>query len=123
MLDMLAVTLDAIKNGGGTYRVVRFEYGAPMFINTEIDFGYFVAKAGGVENLPTFVGMAETFLGIWRARHFYSGHDFGLWRDENGNWSIDESMWFHDRNTAIAVGRENDQRAIWDIEKGEEITL
>lgn len=50
------------------------------------------------------------------------GSTVGSWLND-GILYLDVCRWFADRNEAIAYGREQEQLAIWDIEKQEEITL
>lgn len=120
-LEMLG---NAVAKGGGTYRITglddKFE---ALWEAVEHDFGYFVAAPGGVENLPAAALSVNTVNAIVDARHFYSGYYLGLWQDEHGNWSIDETEWINDRNLAEIAGRANQQRAIWDLAENKEVVL
>lgn len=47
----------------------------------------------------------------------------GYWLDDKGDLYIDLSMWHRDRNTAIMLGHEYQQKAIYDWAKKEAITI
>jgi hypothetical protein len=46
----------------------------------------------------------------------------GTWLN-GGNVYIDLSEWVGDRDQAIGLGRERGELAVWDCERGEEVTL
>jgi hypothetical protein len=46
----------------------------------------------------------------------------GTWVN-GGNVYIDLSNWIPDRDQAIGLGRERGELAVWDCERGEEVTL
>ena len=124
-MNISEVIADATNNGGGTYGVTSFDRhtGEFSYVKTFHEFGFYVSRPNGVENLPNIAFIPATLEAIALARHFRSGLYFGLWRDDNGNWSIDETEWFNDVHNAVTAGIKNNQRAIWDIEKGTEHKL
>lgn len=125
IMDFMALTIDAIKNGGGTYYITDYpNISGVRFDRVDRDFGYFVAKDGGVENFPGNTAILNAVIKtVWESRHFMSGLYLGLWRDDKGNWSIDETYFYTNREFAIETGKAENQRAIWDIENGTEIVL
>lgn len=116
---------DAISNGGGTYKL---QYGA-IFGQFEYEkvadevSGYFVSAPYGVENYPAFAMTADVLDRIVWMRHRLSGCYLGLWKDDKGNFSIDESMWVSNLYTAIELGDKWEQRAVWDIANQREVLL
>lgn len=112
---------DAVICGGGTYEFING--GWFRLIATS---GYMVSDPGGIENVPGFpYNNADSLAAL--VRTFWAktqntpsptnvprGIYLGLWKDENGNWSIDRSHHFAQRNTAVMIAKENQQRAIWD---------
>jgi len=119
-MNISEVIAESLVNGGGTYSVAS----QPMrFEKTIHEFGFYVSRPNGVENLPFAALSTDVLMDVVLARHYDSGLYLGLWKDENNNWSIDETEWFLFKDAAIAAGIRNNQRAIWDIENGEAITL
>ena len=119
------------KNGGGTFLVdFDHEYGRwVIFDASNTTTGYYVSAPNGIENLPdlddnTFRAVLVAFLGDrFGAREIDDPFRLGLWQDENGNWSIDETLWFYNYDVAMSVARENNQRAIYDIRDQEVLSV
>ena len=123
-MDTQALIADAVINGGGTYHGDRIEGGDIVWSRVDKEDGYYVAIAGGVENLPTLALVNGSLIeDVFYARHYESGLYFGLWQDEDLNWSIDEVEWYAGGVAAVAAGRMAAQRAIWDIKNNEEVVL
>lgn len=119
-MDILELLEHAKANGGGTYLVEDWnDYDRYEFKPLTLEEGYYVALPGGIERAPLSLPELEEFL----LRFDYDSEKLGLWRDEDGLWSIDCTVWVVHRPTAIALGKLNHQRAIWDIAAGEAITL
>jgi hypothetical protein len=111
----------AMLNGGGTY---AYSFTERTYEPVTPAYGYWVAKPYGMENIPPSV-LSIDVLGHWVGEkggwHPSEGFYLGLWQDERGNWSVDSVEFVQDRIAAIARGRRNNQRAIWDIANEAEI--
>lgn len=116
---------------GGTYVFVGSDkYDQPLFKVAEFSSGYYVARAGGVENLPFMSNpnfMAVVISNIWKAfqeRPDVQDYDMlGIWVDDAGNYSIDRTVCIRSEVSAQTMGRFNNQRAIWDIANNTEIAV
>lgn len=92
--------------------------------------GYVVAERGNNKEIPekTFFDKKDgaTELMSWIRQHEDKldkpGAHLGIWHDkENGEVVLDVSYVVEDRDEAIALGRDNNQQAIWDIANFDEI--
>lgn len=117
---------------GGTYTFIQFDgVGQPLFIPTSHLDGYYVSRVGGVENFPFFKPNGNTTITftsdvinqVWLARNYQSGFYLGLWVDDNGNLSIDETEWISSLPDALYTALNNNQRAIYDIADQKVITV
>jgi len=122
-MNTARLMLDAFENGGGTYQLVGSSPYGYEWVPVAKDWGYFVSRPNGVENFPESAMTVETLDKIVTQRHLASGFYLGLWRDDNGNWSIDETQWLTTQPFAVFEGIRNHQRAIWDCERQQEISL
>lgn len=120
-MTMRTMLHDAIQNDGGTYTVIM-EIDKMRFEPVSHEFGYYVSESRGIENLPTLIAdVIEVFASL---RIVYgTGAYLGLWKDEFGNWSVDATNWYYSLGSAVAHGKLNDQRAIFDIANGVAIDL
>ena len=88
--------------------------------------GFFVSIEGGSSVIP-FLGFTPDSLqnainGL--NPYLLRGRFIGVWLDKlSQKIYIDISEWVRDREEAIQKGMLNNQIAIWDIEKGQEIYL
>ena len=119
-LTYAQVVAHAIENGGGTFRITK-----GGFTPDEREKGYYVSLSGGVENLPFLDAQTvRKVLAAWASNGHVSEYTrLGLWKDDSDNWSIDLTVWVYNPSSAEIVGRDNNQRAIWDITNAREITL
>jgi hypothetical protein len=122
----IADALDMARmNGGGTFLV---EFGIEeMFraFGREFDSGYLVSDEGGLEGLPDDM-LTPQFVNEWVSLTpsiIWGRAYLGLWRDDNGKWSLDATHWTPNRDTAMLRGELQLQRAIWDCAKGEAISI
>lgn len=114
-MDINQVIHDAIGNGGGTYNVTENADGSVTYYKDEAISGYYVSMPFGVENFPYLLpSVVSAIVNQRHLRHAVTPR-LGLWRDENGNWSIDQTLHTYDLFRALKWGVEYDQRAIWDV--------
>jgi hypothetical protein len=112
--DQLA---DAIlSSGGGT-----FDYN--LFPAQKED-GYWVSVEGAEEVVPrtNLKERIEDYLGL--VGEFLEDEDlwFGAWVDGDEVY-LDVTRWFEDKEEALQFGRDNHQRAIWDISTEDPISV
>lgn len=107
---------DAKQNGGGTYLLndpanYTNDY-KHDWVRVDHTEGFMVAREFGIENLPDLDANIVNMVAFrWIEPN---GTLLGLWQDERGNWSVDQSLCITDLRAAEMYGRLNDQRAIWD---------
>lgn len=92
--------------------------------------GYAVSAFKGRERIfdhvPTALEIATFILEnadvLFSTKYILGGHSkvLGCWQ-YNGQWYLDVSLIYDNRQTALQTGILNDQIAIWDIEHSEEI--
>lgn len=88
--------------------------------------GYFVSIEGHGQVLPVLRASNLNEVRGWVNREFAGAWNnnllFGRWTDGD-NVYFDVSVQVDDLNTALTVARANNQLAVWDAEKGEEIRV
>ena len=108
---------DDILNAGGSW---DYSTGMPSDKTT----GYFVSDPSDNVPIPVEQWGADTAAAEFAARRDNpdnEGKFFGGWND-NGIY-LDNSNWVEDLDEALALGKQNDQLAIWDVANGAEIFL
>lgn len=123
-MNTAKMLFDAFIHDGGTYRLLSVDnpYGFQWLRSGHIN-GFFVSRPRGVENLPEPAISVDLIERIVTQRHLFSGLYLGLWKDEHGNWSVDETEWFPYFSDAINAGARNEQRSIWDIRGSQAISI
>jgi hypothetical protein len=116
-MNVLTMIDHAQANGGGTYKVSRSQYSRVHFQPLDFSTGYYVSLPNGVEHLPILPAELIFYVAEQCEAEDENAH-LGLWRDDNGLWSLDRTLWFYSRDSALALGRLWDQRTIWDIANG-----
>lgn len=87
--------------------------------------GYYVSVSGGMESVEesqledAILTFAFARIDVWNKPQAL----LGIWRDDNGEYSIDVSMRFEHIETAMLAGKLGNQRAIWDIYNHKAITI
>lgn len=117
---------DAIANGGGTYTVSMNNRGTVFAERADNTWGYYVSRKNGVENFPyidsdVLSNVIKHVIEDEGENPFYSY--FGVWQDENGNWSFDVTMWVATYDIAWHAARAENQRAIFSIATSESIAV
>lgn len=119
--------IDSVKQSGGTTVMVlktvwpdagyAFAFSG---ILTDATDGYLVSQAGGIENLPT-IGLTADVIKAFIDQHPNLAWDgyLGLWRDDNGNWSVDVTSYYTSKPLALAMAVQNNQRAVFAVGSGE----
>lgn len=106
-------------NGGGSIHIPS------GYVNPKK--GYMVSLKGFEKKLKDSLSMAAVIdyvdseinsTGLLNNHHTY----LGIWL-KDGTWYLDVSINMDDRDSAIAFGKANEQIAIWDCAKGDEIVL
>lgn len=102
------------ENGGGTFDAATLAPFSPAD-------GYAVGMAiGTVAYQPIAAQLTDTMIRV--AREWDASY-VGAWIDDDGRAAIDPVIYVRDRDRAIALGRANRQRAIWDFAAGAVIPL
>ena len=107
----------AQENGGGSLHLPSG--------NINPTRGYMVSIKGAESKMSLSLDNAIFFCTKHIERLMLSGNKdtyFGMWL-KDGTWYYDVSINMDDRDSAIAFGKANEQIAIWDCAKGDEIVL
>lgn len=107
----------AQENGGGSLHLPSG--------NINPTRGYMVSIKGAESKMSLSLDNAIFFCTKHIERLMLSGNKdtyFGMWL-KDGTWYYDVSINMDDEETAIAFGKANEQIAIWDCAKGDEIVL
>lgn len=108
------VLLYCHENSGGTFDVASRAA-------VEFDRGYFVSREGAEETYDLLTWDAvNSFI---ERNNLATVGKLGIWKTPEGKWTLDVSYWIGCYEQAIAFGKSNHQRAIWDCSSGREIFL
>lgn len=103
----------AIANDGVTYN--------PMYCELNPKTGYMVSIKGFEEKYPE---IDEEIVFSYILKHTYNlcpTNYVGMWK--NGVWHLDLSIHILDLDLALKIGQKNEQKAIWDCARKENIYL
>lgn len=119
------VTNQILANNGGTFRVRLTTTGVAVEAATDLHTGYMVSD-DGTERIVSVTALDDFTIGTFLGEHFdaliHDGAFFGAWVT-NGRVYLDISRNVKGFDAAVQLGLNNHQLAIWDVAKGEEITL
>lgn len=120
-LTLSNLVAHARNTGGITVR--RLTTG--NWIEADHTDGFYVSLSGGLERVEDDMLVFELINFITQNLKFLNTADYllGLWRDEDGKWSIDITTHYNTRDIAELAGAIFDQRAIFDIKNESVITL
>lgn len=116
---------DTLNFGGCTYGLDT----KPPYSRYTPSVGYLVGGARGVHEMVTSPGKLRDVLECFWTAHCWKvcpeyGTFLGTWIDPNSNTvHVDVSEVYYDREAAIATARERGEHVIWDVAKGESITV
>lgn len=123
-MKTISMLIQAAVNDGGTFMVTHLnEYNEPQWDDVIRTDGYYVSDPRGIENLPPYGISPKLLEGFFQERLNEGGNYLGLWKDDHGNWSIDSTRWYPHYADAVNAGLRNNQRAIWDVAKGEAVVF
>lgn len=114
--------LDQVEEtGGATLSAV----GAPV-----PDDGYVVSNPEFTQNIPKWdtlppedqAAILRDYIKANSAELAKPGAYVGMWKDENGRMALDVNDIVADKEEALDLGRERDQKAIWGLAESEEFT-
>ena len=110
---------DTRENGGASYNII---YGKPL----DIDYGYMISfmdlitiNTSVIKDDDKIVAVVDEML---RNIAFVVDDYLGGWMDGDKLY-IDMSTWIHDKDKAISMGVNLNQKAIYDIKNDESIYL
>lgn len=104
----------------GTY-IVLSNGGKKVLRGIRKKYGYFVSLKG--HEVKRRNGVTEHQVIKYNQRRFVKGTYVGVWTDEDGVTYLDRSVYTKSLQTAMQLGVQNEQLAIWDCRNNEAISV